>query len=273
MPPVAHRRAPRDTGTRRPYPRASMDDASCSERSKALSSTGTAIPRSPAKPRTGRPRRRLASRTSAIDHHQFGGEGEGDGDGHPRLVQDGRQAAQQPVRAGQRVRGPEAEQHHGEPQALDEGDRARPRRVTGPPMLTPSAHDGRGTWGRVNRTWPGRRFPNRITRTTRSTMTTRPSRRKTTSERDHGADGPAGRHHEGDHAADQQQQDRVGGARRGTGHAGRPQPPGPGVEPPATRAGRRRSGSSESGDLTASAGACATGCRRPPPAAATRSPR
>src|SRR5450759_1428775 len=54
-------------------------------------------------------------------------------------------------------------------------------------MLTPSAHGGRGTWGNVNNTWPGNRLPKMTWITTRMTMTTRPNRKNTISERDHGA--------------------------------------------------------------------------------------
>ena len=42
--------------------------------------------------------------------------------------------------------------------------------LTGPPMLTPSAHEGIGTDGRVNSTWPGSRWPNTIWSTTRTRM-------------------------------------------------------------------------------------------------------
>src|SRR3974390_2505240 len=54
-------------------------------------------------------------------------------------------------------------------------------------MLTPSAQDGNGTWGRVKRTWPDTRFPKTISRTTRRTITAIPSLTNTTIERDQGA--------------------------------------------------------------------------------------
>ena len=59
----ARRRRAGAIGARRPYPRLSIDAASSSDRSRAISNTGTAIPRNPLRPRLGRPRRRRASRT------------------------------------------------------------------------------------------------------------------------------------------------------------------------------------------------------------------
>ena len=47
-----------------------------------------------------------------------GANDEGHGDGHPGLVEHGREAPEEPVRAGQRVGGTEADEHHGESESL-----------------------------------------------------------------------------------------------------------------------------------------------------------
>ena len=182
-------------------------------------------------PRSPQPRGREAPQPSGLADgrtvtHQLGGEGERHGDRHAGLVEDGRQAAQQPVGAGQRVGGAEAEQDHGELKPGDERpDDGRPA-VTGPPMLTPAAQAGSGTRGMVNRTWPGTpRSPKTISMTTRMTMTTRPMRRKKANERDQGAL-PRQRHDEAGDGGDQ---------RRGTGWSSSGWRPRPGRRPSPTR--------------------------------------
>ena len=61
--------------------------------------------------------------------------------------------------------------------------------VTGPPNVTPAAHDGRSTCGNVKSTCPGRRSPNNTWRRTRTTMIAHPKRTKLPNVRAHGACG------------------------------------------------------------------------------------
>ena len=117
--------------------------ASCSDRSSALSSTGTATPRMPR-----RPLHRDAALTTRLAHDadrqdQLGSEGQRDGDHDARLVQHGRQGAQQPVGTGERVRRPEAEQDHGDLQTLDEGVEDRLQRDR---TADAHGHRPRGQW-------------------------------------------------------------------------------------------------------------------------------
>ena len=53
-----------------------------------------------------------------------------------------------------------------------------PSTVTGPPMLTPSAHEGIGSDGSETSTWPGTRWPKITWSTTRRTMTIAATRAK-----------------------------------------------------------------------------------------------
>ena len=61
--------------------------------------------------------------------------------------------------------------------------------MTGPPTLTPAAHDGSCAWGRPNSSWPGSRTPNAAWNTSRATTSAAPSLANEPNERAHGASG------------------------------------------------------------------------------------
>ena len=144
------------------------------------------MPRSPANPRTGRPRSRRASRTAPIDTTSSGAKA---------------RATVMATPASYSTAGRHRSSRYGlaselaAPKHRSTTARRRPSTsawrtastVTGPPTLTPRAQDGSGTWGRVTSTWPGSRLPNTTTSATRRAITTSPRRRNTTRDRDHGA--------------------------------------------------------------------------------------
>ena len=98
--------------------------------------------------------------------------------------------------------------------------------VTGPPMLTAAAHEGRGTCGRVNRTWPGTpRCPKRISIDDPDDDHEQTEAQKEGDGARPGRTAPTGGHDDAGHRSDQRQEERVVRPHGGDGKAGRPQPP------------------------------------------------
>ena len=145
----------------RPKPRAPIDAASCIECSSASSKTGTAIPRTPAKPFVGRPRSFRAERTRDTAAMISGVK-------HMPTVTATAISLKIPGRARRTSLG--LATALATPNASNTSASFNPSvaatmrlsAVTGPPRLTPCAQDGRPSVGRVNNTCPGSRCPRTI---------------------------------------------------------------------------------------------------------------
>ena len=135
-----------------------MEAASIVADSKASSSAGTKIPRMPAMPRVGRPRKRRASwsrRTDAISS----------GVKHSATVTATATSWNTPGIERRRSRG--LARAFAAPKANKITASFNPpcsavksaSVVTGPPRDTPANHDGKVTEGMVKRVWPGLRWP------------------------------------------------------------------------------------------------------------------
>lgn len=237
----------------RPYPRASIDAATATDRSSAPSSTGSPICATARTPPVGRPRN--AARGAQPDHvgHHVRRERHRDHDGHPRLVQRTRQRLQQPCRVGQRVRRADADQQSRQLHPLVQRE---DQLLGGDPATDPHALRpvGQRQFGEdEQRVGAG-------DRRTEKDGEQQPQRHDEQPELDERAvrTGPRRiraprRHHVSRHPDQQPEQQRVRRPGRGGGQTQRPQPPRPGgqrvaavrlrgVQGTAQQPGRRRGG-------------------------------
>ncbi len=171
----------------RPYPRASIDAATETERSSAPSSTGSPIWSTALIPPVGRPRSRRAVRSRATSATMFGANVIATTTATPTSYRaPGRDFSS---RAG-------LASEFAAPMQISRVASFAPSysakttcsAVTRPPILTPWAQPGNGTSGRVNRVCvPGTDEPRKTEKTTRTATTASPSLMNAPYERAHGA--------------------------------------------------------------------------------------
>ena len=217
-------RSGRATAADRPYPRASIAEASSSDRSSASVMTGRAISRN-----TWKPAARLAPQPPGRSHpltalDELRGHAERHGDRHPDLVEGRGHRLEEPLRVGEHVGGPDAEEQDGEAQPVVER-RQQALERHGAADADPRGRGGKGDLGQreqdVGAVLPVEQHAEQD------------------SDPDHdqaqvpvhlealrpGRVGATGGHDVGEHGGDQREQQRVGGATGGGRQTEGPEPP------------------------------------------------
>lgn len=181
------RRTAGGTWAVRPYPRASIDAATATERSSAPSSTGSPIWSTARTPPVGRPRSLRAVRSRATSATMFGANVMATTTATPTSYRaPGRDFSSRAGLASEFA----APTQMSRVASFAPSYRAKTTcsAVTRPPILTPCAQSGNGTSGTVNRVCvPGRGEPRKTVNTSRTATTNRPSLMNAPYDRAHGA--------------------------------------------------------------------------------------